>query len=131
VAAAAAAGALLSACGSPSADLFLVHRSGTDRNANLTMLVADDGSVTCNGRQHPLPAKELLAARELARELGDQAQLDLALPARPGSVLRYHVQVQQGTVSFADTSRPLPGDFTRLEQFTKDVAEGICGIGRQ
>ncbi len=57
---------LIAGCGSPAADLFEVKRSGDDRNANLTLLVSDDGSVTCNGgKRHPVPGELLLQAREL------------------------------------------------------------------
>jgi hypothetical protein len=118
------------ACGAPAADLFVVHRTGTDRNARLTMLVSDDGVVTCNGRRHDISSQQLLDARALARDLGTQAKLNLTLPPRPGSVLAYRVRLESGTVAFADTSRPLPRAFARLEQFTKDVSEDVCRIGR-
>ena len=107
-----------------------MHRTGTDRNANLTLLVTDDGSVTCNGKQHELPSKTLLQARQLTRDLATQAQLNLALPPGPNSVLNYTVQMEAGTIAFADTSKPLPKAFTQLTVFTKDVSEGICGINR-
>lgn len=120
----------LSGCGAPAADLFVVHRSGSDRNARLTMLVADNGQVTCNGTMHPISSQQVLDARALARDLADQAELNLALPPRPGSVLSYRVQLEAGTVAFADTSRPLPAVFARLEAFTKDVSESVCGLAR-
>jgi hypothetical protein len=121
----------LAGCGSPPADLFVVDRSGSDRNANLTMLVSDDGMVTCNGKQHPISNQQLLDARALTRDLSKQAELHVALPPGPNSVLSYKVRMQAGTISFADTSRPLPGAFTRLTVFTKDVSEDVCGLRRQ
>jgi hypothetical protein len=128
--AAAVALALLAACGQEAPDLFVVNRSGQGANAKLTMVVSDDGTVTCNGRSHELPAKSLLQARALTRDMGDSAKLALDLPARPGSVLAYKVRLQAGTIAFADTSRPLPAPLTRLEQFTKDVSEDVCGLSR-
>ena len=125
------AAALLAGCGAPAADLFVVNRTGSDRNAKLTMLVEDDGMVTCNGRRHALSSQQVLDARRLTRDLGDQAKLNLTLPARPGSVLAYRVRLQAGTVAFADTSRPLPAVFSRLEQFTADVSENVCKLSRQ
>ena len=121
---------VLAGCGAPTADLFVVKRSGADRNANLTLLVADDGTVTCNGREHTISGDELLRARALTRSLQKQAQLNLALPPGPDPVLSYSVRMQAGTVSFADTSRPLPQSFAELTVFTKTVSEDACGIKR-
>jgi hypothetical protein len=120
----------IAGCGSPAADLFVVTRSGADRNANLTLLVSDDGSVKCNGKPHPITNDQLLSARQLARDLAEQAELHLVLPPKPGSVLAYKVRMEAGTVAFSDTSRPLPKAFTQLEVFTKNVSEDICGLRR-
>jgi hypothetical protein len=120
----------LASCGGPAGDLFEVERTGADRKANLTLVVSDDGYVTCNGHQHELPPKLLLRARQLARDLSVQAELNLALPSGQDSVLAYKARMQAGTVAFSDTSRPLPASFTELTVYTKDVAEDVCGITR-
>jgi hypothetical protein len=125
-----AAAAVLSGCGSPSPDLFEVRRSGADRNANLTMVVSDGGSVSCNGHSHALDSDRLLRAREVARALERQAELNLELPRGPGAQLSYRVRLEGGTVAFSDTSRGNPRSFLALAAFTKDVAERICGIER-
>jgi hypothetical protein len=126
------AAGLLAGCGAPAADLFVVTRSGKDRNANLKLLVSDDGTVTCNQRKPvPMGAKRLLDARELARDLEKQAALGLELPKEKGSILAYKVRLQAGTVAFADTSRGLPKTFSRVEAFTADVAERVCKIRRE
>jgi hypothetical protein len=121
---------LLAGCGTESPDLFEVTRSGADRAANLTLLVSDGGSVTCNGEDHPLDADRLLRARELERELSEQAELGLELPAGPRAVLSYRVRMEAGTVAFSDTSEGSPRSFQALAAFTKDVAEDVCGIDR-
>jgi hypothetical protein len=121
---------VLAGCGAPAADLFVVKRAGADRNANLTLLVSDDGSVTCNGRRHEIPGDMLLDARELTRNLGPQAELNLALPRGPKAVLTYHVRMQAGTLAFSDTSRPMPSSFAQLTVFTKHVSEDVCGLKR-
>jgi hypothetical protein len=130
-AAAAVALLLLTGCGTASPDLFEVRRSGEDRAANLALVVSDGGTVTCNGQEHALDADRLLTARELARELAEQAELGIELPPGPGAVLSYRVRMEAGTVSFSDTSRGNPRAFLRLAAFTKDVAERVCGIVRQ
>ena len=122
--------ALLAGCGTPSPDLFEVRRSGPDPNANVTMVVNDGGTVTCNGARHELPAKQLLQARELVRDLKPQAELHLQLPPGPGTELSYRVRMEAGMVAFSDTSRGNPRSFLQLAAFTKDVTERVCGLER-
>jgi hypothetical protein len=125
------AAALLAGCGAPSADLFEVVRSGKDPNANVRLLVSDDGTVRCNKREPvSMGAKRLLDARELARDLQKQAALGLELPREKGSILSYRVRLEAGTVAFSDRSRGLPRTFSRVEAFTADVTERICKIRR-
>jgi len=129
--AALAAAGQLAACGSPSADLFEVVRSGRDRNANVRLLVSDDGTVRCNRRKPvAMGAKRLLTARQLARDLDTQAALGLQLPRERGSILSYRARLEAGTIAFSDRSRGLPGSFNRLAAFTTDVAERVCRLER-
>jgi hypothetical protein len=126
-----AAAALVSGSGAESADLFEVQRSGADRNANVDLVVNDGGTVRCNkGKPKALPGKQLLAARELARQLSKQASLSIELPPAKNSILRYVVRTESGRVAFSDTSPGKPKAFDRLAGFTKDVVEDICGIER-
>jgi hypothetical protein len=117
-------------CGTPPPDLFEVKRCGEDRNANVDVVVNDGGSVSCNGKEHPLDADRLLRARQLLRDLEPQAELHLELPPGPQSQLRYRVRMEAGTVAFADTSRNNPRSFLALAAFTKDVTEDVCGLER-
>ena len=128
--AAAALALPLAGCGAEAPDLFEVVRSGDDRAANVTMVVSDGGSVTCDGEEHALDAKRLLRARELERMLSEQAELGIELPPGPGANLSYRVRMDAGTVAFSDTSRRNPESFLALAGFTKDVTERVCGIIR-
>jgi hypothetical protein len=120
----------VAACGSEPPDLFVVDRSGPDRNANVEVLVNDGGRVACNGREHPLDADRLLTARQLERDLEPQAELGIELPPGPGTDLSYTVRMEGGTVGFSDRSDGIPATFQRLAAFTKDVTERVCGIER-
>jgi hypothetical protein len=120
----------LSGCGSRAPDLFVVERSGPDRNANVELLVSDGGSVTCNGKEHPLDAERLLTARRLEHDLSPQAELSIELPPGPGTELSYRVRMEAGTIAFSDRSAGVPQTFQRLAAFTKDVTERVCGIER-
>ncbi|MEO8689775.1 MAG: hypothetical protein ABI611_16380 [Solirubrobacteraceae bacterium] len=122
---------LAGGCGSPSGDLFEVVRSGADRNANVRILVSDDGTVRCNkGKPVPMGAERLLTARQLARDLEKQAALGLELPNGRGAILSYRVRLEAGTVSFSDRSRGRPATFNRLVAFTSDVATAVCKVKR-
>ena len=57
-----------------------------------------------------------------------QFLIDLNTQVQRG--VQYVVRMEAGTISFADTSRPLPKAFTQLTVFTKDVSEDVCGIKR-
>ena len=127
---AAALAAVLAGCGTPPPDLFEVKRTGEDRNANVDVVVNDGGSVTCNGKEHPLEADLLLRARQLLRDISPQAELHLELPPGPRSQLRYRARMEAGTVSFSDTSKGNPKSFLELAAFTKDVTEDVCGLER-
>jgi hypothetical protein len=122
---------LAAGCGSPSADLFEVVRSGADRNANVRLLVSDDGTVRCNrGKPVPMGAERLLTARELERDLETQAALGLELPKGRTAILSYRARLEAGTISFSDQSRGRPGSFNRLVAFTNDVARRVCKVKR-
>jgi hypothetical protein len=124
-------GLALAGCGSPSADLFEVVRTGADRNANVRLLVSDGGSVRCNrGKPVPLDAERLLTARALAHDLEGQAALGLELPRGRGTILSYRARLEAGTISFSDRSRGIPPSFNRLAAFTTDVAERVCKLER-
>ena len=122
--------AALAGCGTESPDLFEVTRSGPDRPANVTLVVSDGGSVTCDGDRHALDADRLLRARELSRTLAEPAELGIELPPGPGADLSYRVRLETGTVAFSDTSEDPPQAFYALAAFTKDVTERVCGIIR-
>jgi hypothetical protein len=128
--AAVAAVAAVAGCGSAPPDLFAVERDGEGPGAKLVMVVGDGGTVTCNGKQHPLDAERLLRARALERELSTQAELGLELPPGEGTVLTYRVRMEAGTVAFADSSPRLPRTFSQVQAFTKDVAQRVCRLPR-
>lgn len=134
-----AAAAALAGCGTPSADLFVVHRSGALPGAKLSMLVGDGGTVRCNGGpEREISSSQLIEARRLLRELegGEDENVtgplerDLRLRPQPNSILRYTVRAEKGTVAFSDTSRGQPQVFYELARFVRQLAKGPCGLPR-
>jgi hypothetical protein len=133
---AAAAGVValvLAGCGAgaPAHDLFLVQRAGAIPGARLALRVTDDGRASCNrGPLVDITSAQLIAARELQRDLEPLAKRRFALPRGSGSVLQYRVVLEDGAVRFADDSRGQPPALFRLAKLTRDVARGSCGLAR-
>lgn len=123
--------AALAGCGAAYPDVFLLTRSGSLPGARLTLLVNDGGTVRCNGAaERTLPAPRLLDARRIAEDLSDDAQKDLTLPAPPGSLLRFRVRTQDGTVTFSDVDAVRRSELAPVVEFARKVAQDVCGLAR-
>lgn len=132
------AAALLGGCGGPSADLFVVERTGSLPGARLTIVVDDGGFVRCNGGDpRQISSDQLIDAREIARALNGAteqepgpARRNLVLAPGPGAIMRYDVRSEGGSVAFADTSKRQPQAFYRVAQLTRVLAKQVCGLPR-
>ena len=119
------------ACGTPSADLFVVERSGSLPDARLTLRVGDGGTVRCDGGdERAIASEDLLDARQLTEDLRPLLDRDVRLEPRRGSLLRFRVTGEEGEVRFADNSARLPEVFARVIQFTRKMAMQVCGRDR-
>jgi hypothetical protein len=122
---------IVAGCGGVTApDLFLVYRSGATPHAKLTLLVNEEGGVTCNGRpaEQKLEDPQIVRAREIQEELEKPSSSHLSLPAKAGSVLSYYVRDESGTVRFSDNSAHQPAVFRKLALFVLQTAQQQCGI---
>ena len=120
-------GAVLAGCGLSvqSPDLFLLTRTGQGRT--LTLLVSDSGTIRCNGGPpKSLPNQLLLQARGVASDLGKDAKAKLRIPAGPGSVARYTIRLQGGTISFPDTAASGRHELAEAELFATQSEQGPC-----
>jgi hypothetical protein len=129
-AAAALLATLAGACGTPSADLFVVDRSGDLPGAKLNLVVGDGGAVECDGAERQITSAQLLDARELADDLAPLLDDGTTLPPAAGSLLRFRVTGREGTVEFSDSSPGLRPEFARVIAFTRTVAKEACGLPR-
>jgi len=130
---AAAAAILLAGCGGVIAqDLFIVYRSGSTAGARLTLLVNEEGGVSCNGRKVPkkLGDRQIIKAREIQEELEKPSASHMSLAPRRGSVLSYYVRDEKGSVRFADNSAGQPNAFHKLQLFVLQTAQGVCGLAQ-
>lgn len=121
---------LAAGCGTPSADLFVIERTGDIPDADLTLRVSDGTSVECDGTPRELSSAQLLDAREIADDLAPLLEDGFEAPPGRQSVLRFRVTGEQGAVAFSDSSSPLPPVFAHVLAFTRDVSKRSCGRRR-
>jgi hypothetical protein len=121
------AAAIVAGCGLQvqGADLFLVTRTG--QGQKLSMLVDDDGTISCNGgKAKQLPDPLLLAARDLAPSLNNDVKLRFT--RTPASVFTYTVEVPNGTFTFPDTAASSRKELAQLELFVIQAAADPCEV---
>jgi hypothetical protein len=130
LAAGTAAALALAACGTPSPDLFVVHRDGTVPGAKLAMLVSDT-TARCNGAAvQPLTSDQILEARDITKELLKVQSEKVAVPpAPPAQIFRFSVRTEDGTLRYGDTTQR-PDVLPRLTRFVRRVAIDVCGLQR-
>jgi hypothetical protein len=110
-------------------DLFIVKRSGSGPNAQLTMLVNEEGGIRCNGgAELKLSDPQIVKARAIQEDLKEAASKHLALRAKPGSVLAYSVRDVDGIVTFADNSTAQPKVLRSLALFVLEAAQQVCHL---
>jgi len=126
-----AAAILVAGCGGVTApDLFIVYRSGSAPQARLTLLVNEEGGVTCNGRaaSQKLSDPQIVKAREIQEDLAKPSSSHLSLPPRAGSVLHYYLRDEGGYVRFSDNSADQPAVFQKLQLFVLQTSQEICHL---
>ena len=122
---------VVAGCGADYPDLLVLHRTGSLPAARLTLLVNDGGTVSCNGGvEHQLPPRLLLDARRVATDLMEEARDDLTLPAPRGSLLRFRLRTQDGTVTFSDVDAVRRPELAPVIVFARQVAQDVCGLAR-
>ena len=120
----------LAGCGTPSADLFVVERSGDLPGAKLDLVVGDGTTVECDGEEREMTSQQLLDARDLADDLNPLLDERITLPPEAQSLLRFKVIGEAGTAEFSDSSKGLRPEFARVIQFTRAIAKQSCGLPR-
>ncbi|MEA2139919.1 MAG: hypothetical protein QOC91_18 [Solirubrobacteraceae bacterium] len=130
-----ATAAALAGCGGVKApDLFIVARSGSDPAAKLTLLVNEEGGVSCNGvasasgHKLKLSDPQLVEARAIQEDLREPAAKHISLAPAAKSVLSYRVRDEHGSVSFSDNSVGQPQVFRRLALFVLRTSQRVCHL---
>lgn len=124
------AAASVTACGTPSPDLFVVNRDGSVPGAKLTLLVSDQ-SARCNGAPaKPLTSAQIIEARGLRRDLIELQQGKQTIPnAGPAQSFSFVVETEEGKLSYPDRQQR-PDVLPRLTRFVRRVAIDTCGLRR-
>ena len=132
VAGASAAGGVGGGGGGPAHDNIAGERRGRKPPAKLRLIVADDGTVTCNGGpSRDIGDPRLLTARSLGTELNGTASMgDVHLPPGRASILAYKVLLPQGTLTYEDSSPRQTKAMAQLQGFVRDVAIHVCRLPR-
>lgn len=127
----------LAGCGGEAGDLLLVQRTGSIPGARLDLRITFDGRASCDrGPLRSLTSAQTIEARDLERRLTGEdeeqgpARRGVVLPPGPGSIMRYRVRMQAGSVAFSDTSTGQPQEFFRVAKLTRGVAQEVCGRPR-
>jgi hypothetical protein len=130
VCAIAVAAVFVAGCGGVSAaDLFIVTRTGAGPHAKLTVLVNEEGGVSCNGGPTlKLSDPQLIEASDIKEDLQKPASSGLSLPPRAGSVLSYSVRDENGTVRFSDNSVDQPTVLRKLALFVLETSQRVCHL---
>jgi hypothetical protein len=111
-------------------DLFIVYRSGSTAQGKLTLLVNEEGGVTCNGRvaAQKLSDSQIVKAREIQEDLAKPSSSHLSLPPQTGSVLHYYVRDESGYLRFSDNSAGQPAVLRKLQLFVLQSSQEICHL---
>jgi hypothetical protein len=129
-AALALAAVALGACGTPSPDLFVVHRTGTVPGARLDLLVSDTTARCNTGAPRPLSSDEILEARDITKDLLELQRGKAGVPpAPPAQIFRFAVRSEAGMLHYGDTTQR-PSVLPRITRFVRDLAIGLCGLPR-
>jgi hypothetical protein len=127
---AAATALALAACGTPSPDLFVVHRDGTVPGAKLDLLVSDTTTRCNGGAVRQLTSEQTLEARDITKELLKVQSGEVAVPpAPPAQIFRFSVRTEDGTLRYGDTAQR-PVVLPRLTLFVRRIAIDVCGLKR-
>ena len=130
IAAAAALALALGACGTPSPDLFVVHRTGSLPGAKLDLLVSDT-SARCNGGPpRELSSDQTLEARDITKDLLELQRGPAGVPSGPPpQFFSFAVTSEAGTLHYGDTTQR-PKILPRITLFVRQLAIGLCGLKR-
>ena len=117
----------LAGCGGSPGDLLAIDVRGGPAQRNDSIVVTGDGHATCNGGpSKDLGSATLIDAREIERELKDDAERAAVYEStRPGAT-RYVARTNDGAVRWDDRAPGLPKVLAQAQLFALQQGRRLC-----
>ena len=121
------AAALLAGCGGSPGDLLSIEVSGGPAKRKQAIVVQNDGQATCNGGpSQDIGSDALIDAREIERELGDDAERAAVYEGTRGDATNYVARTKDGTVRWDDRAPGRPAVLSKAQLFALQQGRKLC-----
>jgi hypothetical protein len=117
----------LAGCGGSSGDLLSIEVKGGPAHRNQSIVVQDNGQASCNrGASRDVGSEALIDAREIEREVGDDAKRAAVYESSSRDATSYAVRTKDGAVRWDDRARGLPPILSKAELFALQQSRKLC-----
>ena len=117
----------LAGCGGSPGDLLSIDVSGGPAKRKQAIVVGNDGRATCNGGpSRDIGSEALIDAREIERELGDDAERAAVYESLSPDATKYVARTKDGTVRWDDRARGLPPVLSQIQLFALQQGRALC-----
>ena len=114
-------------CGGSPGDLLSIDVSGGPAARKQAIVVMGDGRATCNGGpSRDIGSDALIDAREIERELGDDAERAAVYESTRRDATQYVARTKDGTVRWDDRARGLPPVLAQAQLFALQQGRALC-----
>jgi hypothetical protein len=117
----------LAGCGGSPGDLLSLEVSGGPANRRQSIVVQNDGRATCNGGPSTdIGSDALIDAREIERELGNDAERAAVYEGTRPDATNYVARTNDGTVRWDDRAPGLPAVLAKAQLFALQQGRKLC-----
>jgi hypothetical protein len=127
--AAAAGAAAIAGCGGGAGELIVITTHGGG-GPSYRVVVTGDGRGSCNGgAERVLPSQHVLDAREVERELKDDAEKRASFTNGPRGARRYVASTKDGLVTWVEGARGGPPELAKAILLVQNLKRDTCPGG--
>lgn len=117
----------LAGCGGSPGDLLAIDVSGGPAKREQKIVIESNGNATCNGGpSSDIGSAALIDAREIERDLKEQADRAATFESAPRGATQYVVRTKDGTVRWREGARRLPSVLPRAQLFALQQGRRLC-----